>query len=456
MALGVWSRFQSLIFGSAIGAAASEAIGPQLEPAKQHAWSRNAVRVLDAERLAELVASGAIGLEAAVSEAARTGVNANRVRALVYLQLEAPDVAQALDLRRRGRITDDDFRHALAKAKIEQRFWPAFLELVDERLDPAVIAAAIQRGIMRDPGFLPVGPPTTAGKVPAFPVSPIDPIAEAEASGIDRERLFVETALVGNPVGPEQAARALFRGIIEEPDFERAIAEGRTRNEWGFVYREVAREIPTAIQAVNARLRGWITDAQMYARTSEWGMTPADTDLLFLTQGRPLSWHQVFIGLRRGGQYGGDTGAIEPAFLKALEESDIRPEWYSLAWAQRYNYPTAFVLRSLTQDGDISAEKAESILLYEGWEPELAHTVAQKWGGSSSAPVPAEVKSARTRLLTTLHKAYVTNGADDASVLAALDAVPYPRELSSALLEVWSNERGFLASQSANPPGPST
>lgn len=462
MSLGVWSRFQSLIFGGAIGAAASDAIAPNLEPVRQRAWELNQVRTLDAGTLAEAVATGAISLEDAKHEAARNGINGSRVEALVYLALEAPDVSEALRMRRRNLldpdlgITDAQLDHALAKAGIERSFWPALKQLTDEPLSPAIVAEAIQRGIMSDPGFLPVGPPSDTGKVAAFPVSPLSPLNEAAANGVNRERLFVETALIGNPVGPSEAAHALFRGIIEQPDFDRAIAEGRTRNEWGFVYRDVARTILSVTQAVNLRLRGWIDDAGMYALTAKWGMSREDTDHLLLDQGRPLSWHQVFIGLRRGGTYNGATTAIDPAFLKALQESDIRPEWYSLAWAQRFNYPTAFVLRSLTQDGDISGADAERILLYEGWDPDLAKTVAAKWSAGTTASVPPEVKSARTRLLTALHKAYVTNGADDASVIAALEAVPYPAELIDQLLTVWSNERGFLAGQSENPPGPVT
>lgn len=452
MPLGIWSRFQALAFGGAIGAASQEAIAPQLEPAKQRAWSRNQYRLLDAGTLAEAVATGGITLQAAEEEAARLGINPSRVQALVYLALAAPPLSEALDLRRRGRITDNQLRHALAKAGIEQQYWPALLELIDERLSPEIIAESIQRGTMTDPGFLPVGPPSEVGDVPAFPVSALDPLEEAAASGYDRQRLAALTALIGNPIGPDSAARALFRGIIKQPDFDRAIAEGRTRNEWGFVYRETAREILTAVQAVNLRLRGWVDDAAMYALTSRWGMSREDTDRLFLTQGRPLSFHQVFIGLARGGAYGGDVSDVDPAFLKSLQESDIRPEWYALAWAQRYNYPTAFVLRSLTEGGDITREQAEQILRFEGWPPDLAASVSAKWAGSSGVTVTPEIKSARTKLLTTLHKAYVSNGADDASVIASLQAVPYPQTTIDGLLEVWSNERGFLQGQAPNPP----
>src|SRR5205807_6194553 len=132
-------------------------------------------------------------------------------------------------------------------------------DLFFERLDPSVVATAIQRGIMRDPGFLPVGPPTATGKVPAFPVSPLDPVAEAKAQGINEERLFVETAIVGLPLSLQEAASAYFRGIIELADFERAVAEGNTRNEWGAAALAQARQILTASEYAELQLRGFLT-----------------------------------------------------------------------------------------------------------------------------------------------------------------------------------------------------
>ena len=76
-----------------------------------------------------------------------------------------------------------------------------------------------------------------------------------------------------------------------------------------------------------------------------------------------------------GGTYDGALTGIDPAFLKGLRESDIRPEWYSLAWAQRFTYPAAFVLRALAQAGDLTQAEVEEILLFEGWEPTLARKV---------------------------------------------------------------------------------
>src|SRR5438105_3309226 len=137
--------------------------------------------------------------------------------------------------------------------------------------------------------------------------SGLDPFAEAKAMAVDEERLKVLARIVGLPASPDLAARMVFRDIIERIDFDRAIAEGNTRNEWAPFLFEGFRQIPTAHDGIEGRLRGWIDDAAMYAQTARHGMSKADTDLLFKITGRPLSFHQVFIGERRGGVYDGAT-----------------------------------------------------------------------------------------------------------------------------------------------------
>src|SRR5207237_964846 len=83
---------------------------------------------------------------------------------------------------------------------LEPQYWASITELFFNRLDPAIIATAIQRGIMRAPFALPYDVDVPVGHVTPFPVSPLDAEAEARAHGIDVERLRVETALVGLPM----------------------------------------------------------------------------------------------------------------------------------------------------------------------------------------------------------------------------------------------------------------
>lgn len=410
MAEGI-GEFLGNTVGEAAAFAAGLAVGPLLKPILQalenETWSLYPDRPLDASDAAELVAQAIWDSGTGTSEAALTGVSKTLFRALVQGAMVAPDTGEALELWRRGKITEAQVDVALDKAKILPDYRDAIKELFSHRLDPAVIAVAIQRGIMPDPGFLPVGPPTEDGKVPRFPVSSLDALAEAQASGIDQDRLFVETAIVGNPASPDLAARMTFRGIIDETDYARAISEGNTRNEWAPFLFDGFREILTAHDYVELRLRGWIDDAAMYAGTALHGMSQADTDLMFKVLGRPLSWHQVFIGLRRGGTYDGDVSDVDPAFLTALKQSNIRPEWYNLAWAQRFTYPAAFVLKALTTAGDIDQAEAEQILLYEGWEPTLAAKVSTAWAGGTTSTASTPTKTATTSAVRAVGKAYI-------------------------------------------------
>src|SRR5204863_5415970 len=107
------------------------------------------------------------------------------------------------------------------------------------------------------------------------------------------------------------------------------------------------------------------------------------------------------------------TGAIAFAFLKSLQESNIRPEWYNLAWAQRHSLPSVFVMRALTQDGTWNRDKAEQRLLMSGWIAEDAAEAADKWSGGATAGAGPLTKSAVTQAITEIRNAYLIGQADE-------------------------------------------
>jgi hypothetical protein len=272
--------------------------------------------------------------------------------------------------------------------------WTAALEgLKHELLEPGALATAIHRGIIAGGGLLIREPPLGEGNVPHVPQSDLDPLHEAAGHGITPERLRVLVGNTGLPLSLGQMLELLNRHVVTEDDVRRSVAQSNVRNEYMDVALELRRRLLTPSQYVEARLRGWIDDAAMHAGAAMTGMTSEDADLLAKLSGRPLSWRQVFIGLRRGGRYDGPTGDIDPAFLKALQESNVRPEWYDLAWSQRFTYPSAFVLRGMATAGDLTAAEVETILLYQGWEPELARKVTARWAGSTEGAGKAETKA---------------------------------------------------------------
>jgi hypothetical protein len=391
--------------------------------------------------LADGVAAGHLTMEAALPVAALTGFGETAFRALVIIARSGPGAAYAFELWRRGKLSETGFRRALKRTGMEEEWIDALVEIKQRILSPQELAVMVQRGVVPDPGYLPVGPPSGRGKVQPMPVAQIDTAQEAAGSGYDHERMAALTRIIGLPASPDLAARMVFRKIIERVDFDRAIAEGNTRNEWREPLFEGFRQIPTAHDGIEGRLRGWITDAEMYAETARHGMSRADTDLLFKVTGRPLSFHQVWIGLQRGGVYDGPIGDIDPAFLKALRESNIRPEWYNLAWHQRYTYPSAFVMRALTQDGTLTAAQAESDLIDMGWRPDRAKQAAEKWAAQGDGGGSAYVGKAQTQLWATTHSAYVARLASEGDVQGAFDLLEIPAADRPFVLGAWMAER---------------
>ena len=437
----------SLIVAAGVGAAAATALEPAFEVPRQEAWKRNQNRVLEPRLLARLVAAGGIELGEAQDEAARQGYYTDKFDRMVWLEQHAPDVAELLELWRRGKIGVELVDLGLAKAQIDPRYWTPLKELFVGRLDPAIIATAIQRGIMSDPFNLPDSGPLPEGKVPPFPTSSLDPIAEAQAHGIDKDRLFVERGIVGLPLALVEAAQATFREIITEDDFQRAVREGNTRNEWGPAALEVARQILTAHDYAELQLRGYLTADQRRAYTAQHGMTDANSDLLYDVLGRGINVHQMLIGQRRGGVYEGDTAQIPLAFLNALERGNLRPEYYNLAYAGRETYPSYFVVRALAQAGVITQERTKELFEGLGWPLDVAEAAAAFYAPSAAKAADPHVTKADTQLWNTLHKSYIAEEAGKSDVTQGFALLAIPPAAQTEILALWDAERSLIRKQ---------
>ncbi len=436
-----------LAIGEGVGGAIADTVEPRLQNFKNDQWSKHTDKPLDPAQAAEVAAELYDTYDDMLREASFSGYDATRFAHLWDVTLTAPGMGELLTMLRRTTITPDDFSFGLRKAKLGARWDTAITDLQHVRLSPQEVALGIVRSVIADPGLLAKDLDLSGGIVPAYPTWGGDALSEALAGGFDRDRLQVLVGEIGLPMSAQQAASAYFRGIIEHGDFNRAILEGDTRPEWAPYILDQARQIPSAVDFVQGRLRGWLKDAEMYAGTARHGMSQADTDLQFKIHGRPLSFHQVFIGLRRGGVYDGPTASIDPAFLTALKQSDIRPEWYDLAWAQRYNYPTAFVLRSLTESGDITGQEAETILLYEGWEPTLAATVAAKWSGGTTATADPNVKKAQTKAWTEAQTSYIAEESTAADVQPIFQILGVAPAAQTEILSTWDAIRALTRKQ---------
>lgn len=418
----------------AAGRAGSETLSPIAEAVAQKAWQTAPIRAFDPELAAKIVTERIENSDWGVAESARSGISPERFADLLAEAYAPVGFGELLQMRRRGTISADDFDHGVDKLAVEEQYRAGLTDLQNLKLSPAEIALGIVRSVIADPGLLAVTLDTGDSNIAKYPVAALDAIAEAAAAGIDTDRLRVLVGEVGLPMSAQQAASAYFRAIITLGAFNQAILEGDTRPEWAAAILDQARQIPTAHDYIESHLRTWIDQQAMYDGTALHGMSSTDTDLLFSVAGRPLPPHQITKGLARGGSYDGPTDQIPEAFLKAIAESNVRPEYYELDFlANQYSWPSYFVLKPLVAAGTLTVDEATSIFEWSGWEPTLAAKTAASFGSStSSAKLPTEAQLATQYEAGQIDRAtYVSDleargySADNAEkVASATDAKP--------------------------------
>ena len=464
-----WDRLTSFITGGAVSRSLGPSLDAQFEPARQNAWMRRRYRVLRMAEAAQAraryarynldfrstsrapggAASSSWGATAVLldDDAAREGFSPERYNLLTRMAQRVPGGATALTLLRRRLIDGETFEAIHKHEGIAPGLLHALRGLEFDPLDPDQVANAVQQGFLPNPGILPDaetgGPPYT----PPVEEVRLDPFEVAAMGGTDSDELRVLTQLSGNPPGPMQLLDMWNRGLITEEGVDRGIREGRTKTKWTPPLKLLRWNVLTGTQVVNLWLRGWITRADGQPFDPSFPVED-ELQLLFQGQGRPLSWHQTWIGLKRGGTYDGPLTGIDPAFLASLRQSNIRPEWYNLAWAQRYSYPSAFVMRALVQSGVISQADGEADLVDMGWRPDRAKQVTEAWAGVSADTGGGKFTAkAQTQLWTTTHRSFISGESTTTQTRAKLGQAGVPVAERDAVIATWANERELIRKQ---------
>ena len=402
----------------AAGVAVAPALEPVVQDVKNKAWSEHASKPLEAGDVAGIVAED-VELQAwGIGEATLTGIDSARFVALLGEALNAPGLGELMQMWRRGLIDDAGFTHGLRKMKLETRWDKPLMALRGARYTPAEIALGVVRSVIGDPGWLVETLDTSDSNVKQYKPVAVDAVAEAAVSGFDSERMRGLVGSIGLPMASITAAQAFYRGILTKGAYHQAILEGDTRPEWADAILEQARQIASASDYVNARLRGWIDDAAMYAGTARHGMSAEDTQILYLIHGRPAAPGQMATASFRGIN-GPDGVPMDRAqFLKGIAESDIRPEWGDMLWESRYHYPPLFQLSRLVQAGAVTPDVAVSWSEKEGYAPEVVDALRAYW----AKPGTGSTKEATAADLLAL---WDGGHADTSATLAALEQLGY-------------------------------
>jgi hypothetical protein len=444
---GITGFFDKYILGFALGTAA----GPSLEPFVQHlandAWELNQVVPPEVYVLAEGVAQGQVNKSDALDWAHKQGIGDKAFNALVDIANVGPPLGLAYEAWRRGQLTEAEFQTALRRLGIEDAWFDALKALKHDRLDLGAVATAVHRGVMDDAGLLVQQVPTGPGNVPRIPVSSLDTLAEFAAQGIDPERARVLVADTGLPLSLGEMLSLYNRNKVTATDVKVSIAESNVRNEYMNVALDLARRLLTPHEYAEAELRGVKTRAEAQSGANLSGVTDADYVTIFENLGRPLNVHEITTALARGGTYGGDYSTVPQPYRDAIRRSAIRPEYADLAFHNRFTYPSAFVLRSLAQAGDLGDRAAIQNVLEEiGWKPSFARQVSTAWttGGGTADP---HVTKAQNQLWTRAHSSFVGEMIDGPTATSAIEAAGVSAATSPAVLALWTHERSLIRKQ---------
>jgi hypothetical protein len=427
--------------GFAIGVATAPTLDPILQEISNNAWKLHPDKRVDVITLANGVAQGQIPLNWAIEEAAQTGFDETRLKHIVEAATVGPGLAQAMNLWRRDLITAPAFRRALVRAGLEQEWIDALVGTKLDLLDPGQLAAAIHRGLIPDPGLLKGEQPDGPRKVESYPVYPIKPLDEAAGSGYDRDRLGVLVGLQGLPMGPHEAAQALFRGIITHGDYIAAFNESNSRNEWAQAVLDQSRQIPTARDFFENALRGYHEFPWALEQAKRHGMSEEDATVIYQNQGRPMNIRQITQALSRGGVFKPEPGELKDPYMASIVEGSVKPAYYDLALSLKYTLPSPFVMRQLTASGVWSEAKAAKRLKDSGWLPEDADEAAKAWAEPAAAKADTHVAKAQTQLWTATHSAYLAGDMTEAKVAEKLPQAGVSDASVPKVIAIWKHER---------------
>lgn len=409
-----------------------QALGsPALELLSQEVSARTPVVAVDPATAADLAARGIITVSAGHAEAAKSGLNTGRFDELVELhtvRLGPADLATA--------VLRDYMTLAAAEAQARpQGVTPAMLttliNLAGDGIAPVDAARALQRGFIAEHGTGPAstsydqairesrlhdkwGPilkdlahvllsaPDAAAAVVRNFVTQGDGLKIAAQQGVDAATFQTMIHLSGDAPGPQQLAEALRRGLVPATgtgpasvSFQQGIAEGRLANKWTDVIKGLAQLWPTPTDALDAALKGQISDAEgrdLYVRL---GGDVQFYPWLLASIGDSPTPLEAAVLAARGIIAEHGTGPAVLSYDQAVKESRYRNKWGPAYRALGKHLPPPSTITTMLAHRAISEADAHKYLADADMDPPVAaaylamadYEATSDWRGLTEAAV---------------------------------------------------------------------
>ena len=189
--------------------------------------------------------------------------------------------------------------------------------------------------------------------------------AEAAKSGVPADTFATMMHLAGDAPAPGQLAEALRRGVIADtgtgPDstsFQQGIAEGRLADKWTALVKALAQVWPTPTLALDALLKGQLTEAEATALYTKLGGDPQFFRTLYDVQGNAPTPTEALQLANRGIIPWTGTGADAVSYEQAFLEGPWRNKWLPAFEALAQYIPPPETVRTLLEQGAIDHAQA--------------------------------------------------------------------------------------------------
>lgn len=227
----------------------------------------------------------------------------------------------------------------------------------NQNLSPAELAQLVNRGF-KDAG---------------------DAASEANNSGINHDRFAHLVQLAGQAPGPAELTEALRRGIIAEnaatgslPSFVDGIRQGNLRNVWADLYKQLAVQLPSWSDALDALLEGQLDRGTALEWFKRAGGDPEAFQWLFDTRGSSPTPDMLGTMANRGLIPWDGTGPNVTSFDQGFLEGPWRNKWRTPMRGLMQYHPPPRTVTALLRSGSITEARALVLFKAEGLDDQDA------------------------------------------------------------------------------------
>ena len=314
--------------------------------------------------LATAVLRSYVSLGEAQSAARPQGVTAAMLDVLVNLAGDAPGPQQLAEGLRRGLVprsgrgpNEVSFEQGIAESRLHDKWAPLIDALSVQLLTPADAASATVRNFL----------------------SPEEAAGIARQNGVPPATFATLVSLSADSPGPQQLAEALRRGLISlagkgthSTSFEQGIAEGRLADKWAPVIQGLSQLWPTPADALDAALKGQITDADGRALYERLGGDLQFYPWLLATIGDSPTPLEAAVLAARGIIAEHGTGPNVLSYDQAVKESRYRDKWGPAYRKLSNHIPAPSTLVTMLAHRNIDEATAHTLLLQNDMTEQLA------------------------------------------------------------------------------------